>query len=49
MSGASLAEVSAVLGHSSYDMVRRYTHWSNSHLKSVVEEMNSDVFGDEDT
>lgn len=49
MSGASLPEIAAVLGHKSYAMVKRYAHLSDQHTASVVERMNKEVFGDGDT
>jgi integrase len=39
MSGASLAEVSELLGHTSLAMTRRYSHFTPSHLKGRVEQM----------
>ncbi len=46
MNGASLPELAAVLGHKTYEMVKRYSHLSDSHVSSVVERMNNKVFGD---
>ena len=48
MNGASLPEISEVLGHKTYDMVKRYAHLSKPHMASVVERMNAKVFGDDD-
>jgi integrase len=39
MSGASLAEVSELLGHTSLAMTRRYSHFTPSHLMARVEAM----------
>lgn len=39
MSGASLAEVSELLGHTSLAMTRRYSHFTPSHLLARVEQM----------
>jgi integrase len=39
MSGASLAEVSELLGHTSLAMTRRYSHFTPSHLLDRVERM----------
>ncbi len=46
MNGASLHEIAAVLGHKTLAMVQRYAHLSEQHTASVVERMNSAVFGD---
>ena len=48
MNGASLPEIAEVLGHKTYDMVKRYAHLSKPHMAGVVERMNSKVFGDDD-
>ena len=45
MSGASLAEIAAVLGHKTFDMVKRYSHLSEPHTHGVVERMVGKVFG----
>ena len=47
MSGASLPEIAAVLGHKSYEMVKRYSHLSDQHTTSVVERMNDKIFDGE--
>lgn len=44
MSGASLAEISEVLGHKTLAMVKRYAHLSEAHTASVVERMNGKIF-----
>lgn len=44
MSGASLAEIAEVLGHKTLQMVKRYSHLSETHTASVVEKMNSKIF-----
>lgn len=44
MSGASLAEIAEVLGHKTMQMVKRYSHLSETHTASVVEKMNSKIF-----
>ena len=44
MNGASLAEISAVLGHKTLNMVKRYAHLSDSHTAGVVERMNNKIF-----
>lgn len=44
-SNASLVELSALLGHRSIQMVKRYAHLSDSHAHEVVTAMNKKVFG----
>ena len=46
MNGASLAEIAAVLGHKTLQMVKRYAHLSDEHTKGVVESMAKKVLGD---
>ena len=45
MNGASLAEIAEVLGHKTLAMVKRYSHLSDGHVSSVVESMNTKLFG----
>lgn len=45
MNGATLAEIAEVLGHKTLQMVRRYTHLSESHTAQVVQRMNEKIFG----
>lgn len=45
MSGATLAELAAVLGHKTLAMVQRYAHLSDQHTAGVVERMNSKFLG----
>lgn len=45
MNGASLPEIAEVLGHKSFDMVKRYAHLSHEHTGNVVENMNERIFG----
>ena len=45
MSGATLVEIAEVLGHRTFEMVRRYAHLSESHTSNVVARMNSRIFG----
>ncbi len=47
MNGATLAEIAAVLGHKTLQMVKRYAHLSESHTASVVEKMNQRIFDNE--
>lgn len=48
MNGASLPEIAAVLGHKTYEMVKRYAHLSDQHTAGVVERMNEKIFGDDE-
>jgi integrase len=41
MSGATLAEIAEVLGHKTLAMVKRYSHLTESHTRSVVARMNA--------
>lgn len=45
MNGASLAEIAEILGHKSFDMVKRYAHLSEQHTAGVVARMTQAVFG----
>ncbi|HUS52620.1 MAG TPA: site-specific integrase [Thermohalobaculum sp.] len=47
MNGASIPEISAVLGHKSHQMASRYAHLSDGHTRSVVERAMGKVFGNE--
>lgn len=47
MNGASLVEIAGVLGHKTLQMVKRYAHLTDSHVKSVVTKMNQNVFAAE--
>ena len=44
MNGATLLEIAAILGHKTMQMVKRYSHLSESHTKSIVEKMNKKLF-----
>lgn len=46
MNGATLAEISEVLGHKTLQMVKRYAHLSEAHTSTVVASMNERIFGD---
>ncbi|PCJ95133.1 MAG: integrase [Zetaproteobacteria bacterium] len=46
MNGATLAEISEVLGHKTLQMVKRYAHLSETHTSTVVASMNERIFGD---
>ncbi|WP_010599008.1 tyrosine-type recombinase/integrase [Rickettsiella massiliensis] len=45
MNGASLSEISEVLGHKTLQMVKRYSHLSEAHTIKVVASMNQAIFG----
>jgi integrase len=45
MSGASVPELAAVLGHRTLQMVKRYAHLSDQHTGEVVERMTRKFFG----
>src|SRR6185503_18509390 len=46
MNGATLPELAAILGHRTYQMVKRYAHLSDAHTKNIVAKMNKTVFGE---
>jgi integrase len=43
--GASLPTIGAVLGHKTAVMTKRYAHFADPHLRSVVAGMNARIFG----
>lgn len=43
MNGASLVEIAEVLGHKTLQMVKRYAHLSESHVKDLVERVNDKI------
>jgi hypothetical protein len=45
MSGATTAELAAVLGHRTLQMVKRYVHLSEQHTAGVVKRMTEKFFG----
>ena len=45
MNGASMNEIAEVLGHKTLQMVKRYSHLSDSHVAGVVSSMNEKIFG----
>jgi len=45
MNGATLPEIAEVLGHKTFQMVKRYSHLSEPHTASVVSRMNKKIFG----
>lgn len=46
MNGATTAELAAVLGHKTLQMVKRYSHLSDEHVRDVVERTAEKVLGD---
>jgi len=44
MSGASLVDIAAILGHQTLQMVQRYAHLAEGHTASVVARMNAALF-----
>ncbi|PHR90631.1 MAG: integrase [Blastopirellula sp.] len=44
MNGANMLEIAEVLGHKTLQMVKRYSHLSDNHVKNVVQTMNKDLF-----
>lgn len=47
MNGASMTELSEVLGHKTLQMVKRYTHLSESHVSKIVSSMNEKIFNNQ--
>ena len=45
MNGATPSEIAQVLGHKTFQMVKRYAHLSNEHTRKVLVSMNEKVFG----
>ncbi len=45
MNGASMTDIAAVLGHKTLQMVKRYSHLSDSHVSNVLGSMNEKIFG----
>ena len=44
MSGATVPEIAAVLGHRTLQMVKRYAHLSDQHTGAVIERMTRKYF-----
>jgi integrase len=44
MSGATLAELSEVLGHKTLQMVKRYSHLTEGHTGDLLERMGDRMF-----
>jgi integrase len=49
MSGATTAEIAEVLGHKTLQMVKRYSHLTDSHTFSVVSRMNAKYLPSEES
>jgi integrase len=47
MDGASSTDIAEILGHKTLQMVRRYSHLSETHTKKVVASMNQKIFGED--
>ena len=45
MNGATTIDIAAILGHKTLQMVKRYSHLADSHASTVVESMNTKIFG----
>ena len=48
MNGATLLELSQILGHKTLSMVKRYAHLTEQHLHNVVERMNTAFLSGQD-
>ena len=44
MNGATLVEISEILGHETMQMVKRYSHLTQKHTAEVLERMNKKQF-----
>jgi integrase len=44
MNGATSSEIAQVLGHKTFQMVKRYAHLSNDHTRKVLASMNEKIF-----
>jgi integrase len=44
MNGANQVEIAEILGHRTLQMVRRYAHLSDSHVKNIMEDVNKKLF-----
>ena len=45
MNGASLLEIAEVLGHKQVEVVKRYAHLSETHIKGVMADLSKKIFG----
>ena len=48
MNGATLVEISDILGHKTMQMVKRYSHLTQKHTADILERMNEKQFADKD-
>lgn len=46
MNGATTAEIAAVLGHKTLQMVKRYAHLSDNHVQDIVQRTAEKILGD---
>ena len=46
MQGKSIGQIADVLGHKTLQMVKRYSHLSDEHKKSLTEDVNEVIFGE---
>jgi len=44
MHGANQLEIAEVLGHKTFQMVKRYAHLSDSHVKDLMQSLNEEIF-----
>ncbi len=44
MNGATLVEISEILGHKTMQMVKRYSHLTQKHTAEILERMNEKQF-----
>ncbi len=47
MNGATITELSEILGHKTLQMVKRYTHLTDNHTANIVGRMNEKIFGNQ--
>ena len=48
MNGATLSEIATILGHKTLQMVKRYAHLSEAHVRDVVERTADKVLGNDE-
>jgi len=44
MNGASQLEIAEVLGHKTLQMVKRYSHLSEGHVREIMKNLNEKLF-----
>jgi site-specific recombinase XerD len=44
MQGANPMEIAEVLGHRTMQMVKRYSHLSEGHVRGLVSDMDKNIF-----